>query len=117
MRRAALLGVPRRQMLVTTKVANTAEEARAVAGQLQERLSTSANMQIILVTSALHMRRSRVLCARAGFQVVPSPVYCRVSAGRACTILDLLPKADSLSKTETALREWYGCLFYQMMGR
>ena len=63
------------------------------------------------------MRRSRVLCARAGFQVVPFPVDVRVSAGRACTILDLLPEANSLRQTALALREWYGFLLYQLVGR
>ena len=92
-------------------------DREAVASQLQERLATTAQVQIILVTSAFHMRRSCVLFARAGFQVVPFPVDCRVSAGRACTILDLLPDANSLRKTETALREWYGFLFYQLVGR
>ena len=58
-----------------------------------------------------------MLFARAGFQVVPFPVDFRVSAGRAFTVLDLLPDADSLRKTETALREWYGFLFYQLVGR
>src|SRR5712692_5074435 len=59
--RAAVLGVPRRHMLVTNKVTNTAEEAPAVARQLRELPSTTADAQIILVTSALHMRRSRLL--------------------------------------------------------
>ena len=104
-------------MLVTTRVANTADEARAVAGQLQDQRSTTADRHIILVTSAFHMRRSRVLFARAGFQVVPFPVDFQVSVGRAFTILDLLPNAGSLSQTETALREWYGWLFYQLVGR
>jgi len=72
--RAAVLSVPRSQILVTNRVANTAEEGRAVAWQLQGLPSTTANAQIILVTSALHMRRSRALFARAGFQVVPFPV-------------------------------------------
>jgi uncharacterized SAM-binding protein YcdF (DUF218 family) len=114
--RAALRGVPRRHILVTNQVTNTAEEARAVAWQLRDRLSTTANAQIILVTSAFHMRRSHLLFARAGFQVVPFPVDFRVPAGRAFTILDLLPEADRLSKTELALREWYGFLYYQVVG-
>jgi len=115
--RAVVLGVPRSHRLVTNKIANTADEARAVALQLRELPSTSANAPIILVTSALHMRRARVLCTRAGFQVVPFPVDVQVSVGRACTMLDLLPEADSLSKTATALREWYGWLFYHLVGR
>jgi len=101
---AAVLVVPRGQILVTNTVANTADEARAVAWQLQGLPSTTPDAQIILVTSAFHMRRSRVLFACAGFQVVPFPVDFRVSTGRAFTMLDLLPDANSLSKTATALR-------------
>ena len=97
--------------------ARTIASARAVAWQLQDRLSTTAHAQIILVTSVFHMQRSRVLFARAGLQVVPFPVDFRVSVGRAFTMLDLLPDADSLRKTEIALREWYGFLFYQLVGR
>jgi len=63
------------------------------------------------------MRRARVLCARAGFQVLPFPVDFHVSVGRAFTILDLLPTASSLSQTEIALRELYGFLFSQLVGR
>ena len=58
-----------------------------------------------------------MLFAHAGFQVVPFPVDFQVSVGRTFTMLDLLPNADSLRKTETALREWYGWLFYHMVGR
>jgi hypothetical protein len=58
-----------------------------------------------------------VLCARAGFQVVPFPVDVQVAAGRACTMLDLRPDAYYLRQTDTALRAWYGFLFYQLLGR
>jgi hypothetical protein len=43
----------------------------------------------------------------------PSPLDFQVSVGRAFTMLDLLPNASSLSQTETAMREWYGWLFYR----
>jgi uncharacterized SAM-binding protein YcdF (DUF218 family) len=63
------------------------------------------------------MRRACVLFTRAGFQVVPFPVDFQVSVGRTFTMLDLMPTAGSLRQTETALREWYGWLFYQLVGR
>lgn len=88
-----------------------------MARHLRELPSTTAAAPIILVTSAFHMRRSRVLFAHAGFQVVPFPVDFHVSAGRAFTILDLLPDANRLSKTELALHEWYGFFYYQLMWR
>ena len=58
-----------------------------------------------------------VLPERAAVLGVPFPVDFRVSAGRAFTMLDLLPNANSLSQTKTALRAWYGCLSYQLVGR
>jgi hypothetical protein len=29
-------------------------------------------------------------------------------------LLDFLPRAEALQKTESALREWYGVLYYGM---
>ena len=42
---SAPLGVPRRQMLVTTTVTHTADEVRAVAGHLRERWSTTTDAE------------------------------------------------------------------------
>jgi hypothetical protein len=32
-------------------------------------------------------------------------------------LLDFLPRAGALGDTESALREWYGILFYSLIGR
>jgi uncharacterized SAM-binding protein YcdF (DUF218 family) len=68
----------------------------------------------ILVTSAYHMRRSRLLFTRAGLTVAPFPVDFQTSAGP-ITAMDLLPHAGSIQNVETAMRELYGYLFYRLI--
>jgi uncharacterized SAM-binding protein YcdF (DUF218 family) len=111
--RAVALGVPRDQIVVTGKASNTADEAREVATVLR-RLGPDAHSDaVILVTSAFHMRRSRLIFASAGVTVVPFAVDFQVSEAP-FTMFGLLPRADSIEKTETALRELYGYLFYRL---
>ena len=107
------LGIPRDGMLTTAKVVNTNAEARAVAHLLAERSGAKAEHRVILVTSAFHMRRAQMLFARAGVETVPFPVDFKVSAGKSFTLVDLLPRGPG--QTETALREFYGLLYYGLL--
>lgn len=111
--RAVALGVPRERIVLTDHVATTADEAKAVAARLRTTGDAKRRSSILLVTSAYHMRRSRLLFERAGFVVTPFPVDFHSSTGME-TFLDLLPTARSFQNTETALREFYGYLFYRM---
>ena len=113
---AKAMGVPDGHVLKTPRVVNTAEEALAVATLLRGRLSgptwRGGPPRVLLVTSAFHMRRARALFERAGMLVIPFPVDFKVSAGRTLSVLDFLPNAAALQKTELAMREGYGRLFY-----
>jgi len=60
------------------------------------------------------MHRAQLLFTRAGLEAVPFPVDFQVSEGKAFTLMDLLPKGESLSQSETALREFYGLAFYRL---
>lgn len=110
------LGIPGDQLLSTGKVVNTAEEARAVAALLKHMPGSppdkAAKPRILLVTSAFHMRRARLLFERAELETLPFPVDFQVSARERVVLLHFLPNAGSLQQTETALREVYGLLFY-----
>jgi uncharacterized SAM-binding protein YcdF (DUF218 family) len=113
--RAAARGVAPDRVAVTGKVSNTAEEARAVRDLLTARdESRRAPRSIILVTSAFHMRRSRLLFERAGLLVMPFPVDFRTSASP-YSFMDVLPDAGGLLNTETAIREFYGYLYYRLI--
>jgi len=73
--------------------------------------------RIILVTSAFHMRRARMLFERQGFEVEPFPVDFQTSDRPTTTVLSFLPSAQALAKSETAMREGVGILYYSIIKR
>ena len=113
---ANAMGVPDGHVLTTPRVTNTAEEAGAVAMLLRGRFSgptwRGGPARVLLVTSAIHMPRARLLFERAGLSVSPFPVAFKESAGGSGSVLALLPTAAALQQTEMVLREAYGRLFY-----
>jgi uncharacterized SAM-binding protein YcdF (DUF218 family) len=112
--RAVELGVAPERILVTRRVSNTADEASAAFDVLTARGRSHAPTSVILVTSAFHMRRSALLFSRAGLTVTPFPVDFRTSA-EPRSFGHLFPQAGSLYNTETALREFYGYLYYRIV--
>lgn len=110
------MGVPPEHLLTTGKVVNTSQEAIAIAELLRERKGAHTPPRVLLVTSAYHMRRSLLLFESAGLEVTPFRVDFQVSEGRKLSILDFMPKEDTLHQTEKSLREMYGYLYYLMRG-
>lgn len=108
------MGVPLENLLTTDEVSNTAAEAVAIVDILSARDGTHVPPRVLLVTSAYHMRRARLLFERAGLDVIPFRVDFQVSEGRKFTILDFMPQVDYLRQTERALREMYGYLYYRV---
>jgi uncharacterized SAM-binding protein YcdF (DUF218 family) len=98
-------GVPKSAMAVTSDVQNTADEARATAALLPKGAS------IVLVTSAFHMPRARMLFEAQGLQVSTFPVDFQV-AERELTAMDFLPAAYALEDSSSAIREWQGRFYY-----
>lgn len=161
--RAVKLGVPNGRIIVTGKVGNTEQEAKAVKNiirnsefgfrnqaqpmntakrEKQEGGSTSNTgpatqpstdhpkpctlaqtdtsvyrQRIILVTSAFHMPRARMLFERQGLEVEPYQVDFRVSDLDRTTILSFIPRAEFLERSEAAIREWLGFLYYSIYSR
>jgi uncharacterized SAM-binding protein YcdF (DUF218 family) len=114
--KAAAIGVGLDHLVVSSAARNTADEARVVALLLRGRGRGGAPPSIILVTSAFHMRRSRLLFTRAGLGVTPFPVDF-LSSEEPFTSLKLLPRALSIYRTEVAVRELYGYLYYALIKR
>ncbi len=108
---AVARGVPAEKILITEKAGNTAEEAVAVARLMHAR----GWGKIILVTSAGHMQRAIRQFQHAGIDIVPFPVDFRADPNETRTILDYLPSAGGLVRTESSLREWYGVGFYAVV--
>jgi len=112
---AMALGVSAEHIAVTGLVRNTADEAREVAGLLRTRHAGAP--RILLVTSAFHMRRARLLFEQQGMLVDPFPVSFWSSEGGAVTPLSFLPSVSALGETQMALREFYGRAFYWLRAR
>ncbi len=95
---------------MTAPVQNTQDEAQAVAKLAYEKKFK----KVILVTSAFHMQRAKLLFEGAGLIVEPFPTDFRSSA-RKYTILDFLPSASGLYGSEFVIREMIGRLYYQLL--
>jgi len=72
---------------------------------------------IILVTSAMHMERSVKIFKKFGFTVQPAPADIYVDHCKGELLFALLPSADALNTSTTALHEYYGILAYAIMGK
>ena len=108
--RALQRGVPEAALGLTAPVANTEDEAADVARLLRERGAE----RIILVTSAYHMRRSQLLFEHTGLSVEPYPVDFRVDSYPEPAVLRFAPSAEALYRSELALRELIGWLYYRV---
>ena len=100
-------GISNNQIFVSGMVVNTADESVAV-----KKMALGNN--IILVTSAFHMPRAQMLFKSEGFKVIPYPVDFKLLTDHSLTIMDYLPNAHSLAKTELGMRELIGRLFYRI---
>lgn len=105
--KAISLGVPREKILVTENVKNTYEESLAVKKLIPN------NPDIILITSAYHMDRSKYLFEKQGFEVTPFPVDFK-SIDTKISILSFLPDVSAISTTSLYIRENIGRFYYKL---
>lgn len=99
-------GVDKDDILVTKEVLNTFDESIEVKNLIgNEKI-------ILLVTSAFHMKRAKSLFEKKGFKVIPYKVDFRTPPNISLNFIDFLPSAKGLRKTEIALRELLGRLYY-----
>jgi uncharacterized SAM-binding protein YcdF (DUF218 family) len=105
-------GIESKSILITSTVQNTEEEAIAVKNLLTE----NHGEKIILVTSAFHMPRAKIMFENQGIEVQPFPVDFKSEASD-ITIMDFLPSAYAMKNFEFAIRELIGRAYYQIKGR
>tara|TARA_S200000501_G_C20842976_1_gene752458 strand:- start:430 stop:1113 length:684 start_codon:yes stop_codon:yes gene_type:complete len=113
---AILMGIPREDLFTTYPVYNTAEEAEAIKRLLFKEINSSQK-EIILVTSAFHMKRAKKVFERAGMKVLPYPVDFKSNGNILSSLrnpLKLIPTASSLNKSSQAIRELIGRIIYKV---
>jgi len=97
------LGVPDAALILESGSANTRENAIRVVEMLKE-LQVG---RVLLVTSALHMPRAKRQFEGQGLEVIPAATD-HEAVDTAWDIRKLLPDADSLDGSGSAIKEWVG---------
>ncbi len=105
------LGVPKEQVLLEEGSATTWENAREARRLLREKHWDC----MLLVTSALHMRRAVATFRSAGIPVIPVATDHEV-VYRSFTGLDYLPDAEALAASSRAFKEYLGFWIYELRG-
>lgn len=107
---ALMLGVPGERILLEAKARDTAEQAEAIKKLVQ-------NEPLVLVTSALHMRRSILLFEQRGMSPIPAPCDYLGLKSPWISPFDFFPRAGEMAKVEAVLHEALGILWYSISSR
>ena len=105
---AFAMGIPQKQVTVENVSRNTLENSHAVRKLLK-------GDRIVLVTSAYHMRRAKIMFTKRGFIVIPAPAYF-LCQPRKCTPVSLIPRTGDLALSTTGIAEWISLVWWQVRG-
>ncbi len=112
-------GVPETAIVCEDEARNTEENAKFVAKLLAAR--AGAGKRVLLVTSALHMPRAKMMYDRyaAGLEIIPAPCDHEATIGwkRALEFGDFCPSVYSLATTSYAFKEHLGYWGYRLLRR
>ena len=115
-----LFGVPKTAILEDKTSLNTYENAV----NIQKILAEKKISQVLLVTSAMHMKRSLLIFQKLGMKVIPAPTDFLVteqdlqepSSSWEAIALNLLPDSDRLQDLTRAIKEYLGISIYRLRG-
>ncbi len=103
-------------IIVSGNAKNTFEESKEIKKLI---INSKISNNIILITSAFHMKRAKIIFEKEGIKVNPYSVDFRsenISLNRIIkNPLNWIPNSDSLNKTSIALKEIYGILIYKLL--
>ena len=107
-------GVPREAIFCSEVPRNTEEEVAFIRKMVSE--NNKCPPKILLVTSAWHMTRAKMLFERVGFDVVPAPTDFEMSfiLEFPIAIKDFFPWGDSFVRNSYALKEWVAQFGYKL---
>jgi uncharacterized SAM-binding protein YcdF (DUF218 family) len=101
-------GISENNILLTENVENTDQEAKAI-----KKLLSDDKSKVLLVTSAFHMPRARIVFEAAGINVVPFPVDFQKELSK-ITFMSFVPTAKSFYDTSFFVREMIGRVYYNL---
>jgi uncharacterized SAM-binding protein YcdF (DUF218 family) len=112
------MGVPPAAMIIEPDSLNTYENAVNVRKILQ----SLGIRRVLLVTSATHMPRSRLIFQKQGIESIPAPTDFLITPSTLgdrsleSVVLNLLPEAEYLNDLSRALKEYIGMAVYRLKG-
>ena len=99
-------GINKDSILVTSEVESTEAEAKAVLT-----LFPNKGTKILLVTSAFHIKRAKIIFENLGCIVETYPVDFHTN-NNTISILDFIPTIGNLAQSEFVMRELLGIIIY-----
>jgi uncharacterized SAM-binding protein YcdF (DUF218 family) len=108
-RLAEKLGVPKEKIRMEPNSKNTSENAIEI-----NKMFANKNVNIGLVTSAFHMKRSEREFKKYFTNVVPLPAHYLYSSPGGSVVILYMPQSEELYKTSLALKEIVGQLWYSV---
>ena len=111
---AIFMGIPSDSVLITGKAKNSYEESVELRKLFNKEQFLSN--EIILITSAFHMKRAKKLFERAGFEVFEFPVDFKEKCLKTkleYNVMCFIPNVKKLSASSLALREILGRIIYK----
>jgi uncharacterized SAM-binding protein YcdF (DUF218 family) len=106
-------GVPNTAILIEKKSRNTRENALFTA----QLINPQQTPEILLITSAFHMKRAIACYEKVGFSVVPFATDFRADGNyKWYNPNGWLPSVHAFGKWELLLKEWVGLATYKVMG-
>ena len=108
-RLAEKLGVPKEKIRIEPNSKNTGENAGEV-----NKMFANKNINIGLVTSAFHMKRSEREFKKYFNNVVPLPAHYLYSSPTGNPVIRYMPQSEELYKTSIAFKEIIAQLWYRL---
>lgn len=87
---------------------DTAQNASLSAAMLRQ----AGVQRILLVTDAIHMPRALASFRKAGLETIPAPTV--FFSRERLSLYDYLPSGEGLRRSNYALHEWIGLLWYKL---
>ena len=115
-RYAVEIGIPDERFWTGPKSRNTYESGIEIKQILDMHFPVVKRHKIILVTSAIHMLRSKMVMEKVGLDVVSSPADF-VSGGISFKFSSFIPTVRNFSVSYFAVHEWIGIAVYKLLGR
>lgn len=108
------MAVPDSIIIVERTARNTYENALYTADLLKK--MNIPNQKVLLITSAYHMYRSMACFNKQNIKVIPAPVDYYAPDVKTDIANLLVPTHTALNQWNILLHEWFGILYYKLLG-